>query len=216
MMNRTDNTDEESGVLNQKQRMRQFYRWHAAIYDITRWAFLFGRSTLLEHLPAARHLSVAEIGCGTGFNLRRMAQKHPGWQLTGIDVSSDMLARAKAATAAYSSRVRLQEQAYGAGGPGLSEPADLILFSYALTMFNPGWEAAIRQAWHDLKPGGHIAVVDFHDTPSGLFRRWMEHNHVRMDGHLLPLLEREFKPVFQVTQGAWGGLWRFFMFLGQK
>ena len=196
--------------------MRQYYRWHAAIYDATRWSFLFGRTALLDNLPAADRLTVVEIGCGTGFNLRRLAKKHPEWQLTGIDVSPDMLAQASQATASFSRRVQLLEKAYGAGAPCLPEPVDLILFSYSLTMFNPGWEAAIEQAWHDLKPGGHIAVVDFHDTPSRVFRRWMQYNHVRMDGHLLPALEARFTPAQRQIQPAWGGLWQFFTFLGQK
>lgn len=196
--------------------MRRYYRIHAAVYDATRWAFLFGRKKILQYLPDGNDRLIVEVGCGTGYNLKRLMRRNPDWQLIGIDVSPDMLARASRATAPCSRRVRLFGQAYGTGVPPLPESPDMILFSYALTMFNPGWEAAIGQAWNDLKPGGCIAVVDFHDTPSRLFRHWMGMNHVRMDGHLLPLLEQRFHPVRKEERSAFGGLWRYFIFVGRK
>lgn len=206
----------EPGNAAQTHNMRSYYKWHAAVYDSTRWSFLFGRKSILEHLPTGDRQLLAEVGCGTGHNLRHLARQHPGWHLVGIDVSPDMLARASKATASWSRRVQLFEQAYGSASFQLPEAPDIILFSYALTMFNPGWETAIERAWHDLKPGGHIAVVDFHDTPAPTFRWWMEQNHVRMDGHLLPVLEAKFQPVRQEVKGAWGGLWRYMLFIGRK
>lgn len=200
----------------QNDTMRRYYQWHAAIYDATRWTFLFGRKTILDRLPPENEQVLAEVGCGTGQNLLYLAQQQKDWRLIGIDVSPDMLARAYKATAAFSRRVQLLERPYGAETSPLTEKPDLILFSYSLTMFNPGWEAAINQAWHDLKPGGHIAVVDFHNTPHPTFRWWMERNHVRMDGHLLPVLEARFQPRWQAVKSAWGGIWQYFMFLGQK
>ena len=196
--------------------MRGFYRWQASIYDATRWSFLFGRNVLLAQLPGTAAQTVLEVGCGTGRNLKWLAKRHPGWRLTGVDVSPDMLARAGRATLPYSHRVQLLEKPYGAGAILLPEPVDIVLFSYSLTMFNPGWEAAIEQAWQDLKPGGWVAAVDFHDTPSGLFRSWMTRNHVRMDGHLLPFMEARFQTVHKKIQPAWGGLWQYFLFVGQK
>jgi len=190
----------------QAQNMRRYYQWHATVYDATRWTFLFGRKALLHHLPAGAGQFVVEVGCGTGHNIRLMARRHPDWRFAGIDVSPDMLAQASKATATFSRRVQLFGQPYGAGTFHLPEAPDVILFSYALTMFNPGWEAAIEQAWQDLKPGGHIAVVDFHDTPAPTFRWWMQQNHVRMDGHLLPVLEAKFRPVWREVHSAWGGI----------
>lgn len=206
----------EATENTQTHTMRRYYKWHAAIYDATRWSFLFGRSEILNHLPAGKEQLLVEVGCGTGHNLRQLALRHSGWRLAGIDVSPDMLTRASKVTASWSRRVQLFEQPYGHGNFHLPETPDIILFSYSLTMFNPGWEAAIEQAWHDLKPGGHIAVVDFHDTPAPPFRWWMERNHVRMDGHLLPVLEARFQPVWQEIKGAWGGLWRYMMFVGSR
>lgn len=196
--------------------MRQYYRLHAAIYDATRWTFLHGRHRLLRLLPQYPQTLLAEVGCGTGHNLRLLARQHPDWRLIGIDVSPDMLNKAYKATASHSRRVQLFEKPYGTGQFQLPDPVDIVLCSYALTMFNPGYTEAIRQALDDLKPGGHIAVVDFHDTTHDWFRRWMGFNHVRMDGHLLPLLEQHFEPVHTAVRPAWGGLWRYLLFVGKK
>lgn len=127
-----------------------------------------------------------------------------------------MLQRTARSLARYSRRVQLFGQAYGATPLQYGRKPNVILFSYALTMFNPGWEAAIEQASQELEPGAYIAVVDFHDTPSRFFRRWMGHNHVRMEGHLLPRLQAHFRTVSLDVHPAWAGLWRYFLFVGQK
>lgn len=200
----------------QHRRMRRLYRTHSAWYDATRWAFLFGRKAVLRQLPALPGQHLLEIGCGTGHNLRFLAGFHTDWQLIGLDVSPDMLAQSAKAVAPFADRVQLYEQPYGAGPNPWSGRLDHILFSYSLTLFNPGWEAAIARAAADLKPGGHIAVVDFHDTRSAPFRAWMTGYAVRLDAHLLPALEAAFQPVYRVVKPAWGGLWQYFMFVGRK
>ena len=198
----------------QVQSMQRFYRWQASVYDATRWAFLFGRRTLYGQLPQEEHQTLLEVGCGTGWNLKNLAALHPTWQLTGIDVSPDMLAQARKATSKFRGRVKLVQEPYGVSAT--RKPVDIVLFSYSLTMFNPGWEAAIEQAWSDLKPGGHIAVVDFHDAPQPWFRSWMKYNRVRMDRHLLPFLERRFQTQLNIVRSTHVLLWRYFIFVGKK
>lgn len=196
--------------------IRHYYRGHAGIYDLTRWAFLFGRQELLEQLPGREEQYLAEVGCGTGRNLRQLGRMHPRWRLTGVDVSPDMLTMAARATALFGHRVSLLEEPFGAGTFGAQDSPDIVLFSYSLTMFNPGWEEAILQARAALKPGGHIAVVDFHDTNSRPLRWWMDRHRVRLDGHLLPYLEAQFQPRLSEVHKAWGGMWQYFLFIGQK
>jgi S-adenosylmethionine-diacylgycerolhomoserine-N-methlytransferase len=205
-------------TYSQQDTMRSYYRWHAAVYDATRWTFLFGRKRILRHLQIAENSpqTLLEVGCGTGHNLRFLAKYHSHLSLLGLDVSPDMLARTSKATAQYSRRVQLFEQAYGTKPLKISRQPDFVLFSYALTMFNPGWESAIEQAWADLQPGSRIAVVDFHDTPSGTFRWWMAKNHVRMEGHLLPFLQAKFRTELLEIRPAWLGLWRYVIYIGQK
>ena len=68
----------------------------------------------------------------------------------------------------------------------------------------------------DLRPGGLIAIVDFHDSPFAWFRRWMGVNHVRLDGHLLPRLRQRFEASHLETPRAYGGFWRYAIFVGRR
>ena len=170
------------------QDVEAYYRLHARIYDATRWTFLFGRGYTVRQLarccqPAPAR--ILEVGCGTGSNVDALAMAFPQAQITGLDLSGAMLDIARATNARHGSRVNFVQTRYD---KPLPSQYDLVLCSYALTMFNPGWEEAIRAAHGQLAPGGRIAVVDFHYSPFGFFRRWMGMNHVRMEKHLLPLL----------------------------
>lgn len=198
--------------------MRRYYRWHAIIYNVTRWTFLLGRNRLLDRLPIVdtKEQTLLEVGCGTGRNLLRLASKHRRLRLLGVDVSSDMLARASRPSRKYKRRIQLYERPYPTDALDMKRPADFILFSYALSMFNPGWEEAISSAYEDLPAGGRIAVVDFHDTPNTLFKQWMSKNHVRMEAHLIPLLQSKFKTEHLELRPVFGGLWRCCLFIGVK
>ena len=68
----------------------------------------------------------------------------------------------------------------------------------------------------DLKNKGFIAVVDFYDSKYSLYKKWMATNHVRMEQHLAPVLLKNFVTVQSFTNQAYFGLWRYFLFVGQK
>ena len=198
--------------------IESYYRLHAWIYDATRWSFLFNRAGLVRLLgqSVAAPARILEVGCGTGKNLVLLNQRFPTAHITGLDLSEAMLEKARrktlSLTAGSSALVRSCYDAPVSEGA----PFDLVLFSYALSMFNPGWKAALAAAFQDLRAGGVMAVVDFHDTAFPLFRRWMGVNHVRMDAHLLGRLEEMYEPCIRRIHRAYGGLWRYFMFAGTK
>lgn len=206
-------------MQGQKQRMSRFYKLHAGIYQATRWSFLFGRSAVLKQLNLEKNtqLHLLEIGSGTGHNLTWLAARYPNLQLTGIDASPEMLSVAGKRTAQYGERIRLIEQVYGhETTEPLPQRPDIILISYCLTMINPGWESVVQQALSDVKPEGRIVVVDFHDSPLELFRRWMRFNHVRMQAHILPLLDANLNTINMSVKPAYWGLWRYFGYIGRK
>jgi S-adenosylmethionine-diacylgycerolhomoserine-N-methlytransferase len=197
--------------------LTRYYRWHARLYDATRWSFLFGRAALIRSIARLPNppRNILEIGCGTGDNLLRLARQFPDAAVTGLDLSADMLARARRKLEKRQQLVTLLHQRYDR--PLSPEPVfDLIVFSYCLSMINPGWRQALESALRDLRPNGRLAVVDFHDTRFPVFQRWMAVNHVRMDGHLLPNLNVHCPPLHQAPCTAYGGLWRYFRFIGQK
>ena len=203
--------------IQQEQRrfIERYYRVHAGIYDLTRWTFLLGREALLRQVAASvSPARILEVGCGTGKNLVQLGRQFPQARLWGLDLSGDMLAVAKKKLQGLSPRLTLIQAAYD--HPVEEKPFfDLVVFSYALSMFNPGWEQALTAASRDLAPGGAIAVVDFHDSGFPLFKRWMGLNHVRLDGHLLPGLKSRFPTHDATIRPAYGGVWSYFRFIGR-
>lgn len=196
--------------------VESYYRLHSKIYDVTRWTFLFGRNAILDEIAAlARPARILEVGCGTGKNLAALARLFPQAEITGVDLSATMLDIARHKTAPFDTRVRLSHRSYA---PDFAAPGsfDLVLFSYALSMFNPGFEQAITAACGHLSLGGRLAVVDFHDTPWPLFAKWMSLNHVRMTGQLRPLLAAGLEPGLDSLRPAYAGLWRYLLYIGQK
>lgn len=205
-------------VATQNQTMRSYYRLQSKIYDATRWTFLFGRNKIIELLPFPpnANIHILEIGCGTGHNLALLAKAFPNAKLTGLDVSADMISLSKKNTKPYADRVTLMEKPYMPDETAFTGKVDAILFSYSLTMINPQWKDLILKAKEDIKPGGAIAVVDFHNSRFEWFKQHMGNNHVRMDGHLLPLLSSEFEPLVEEVKPAYGGVWEYVMFVGRK
>lgn len=196
--------------------LERYYRLHSWIYDATRWSFLFGRNELMQTVSDIVQPShILDIGCGTGNNLLRLCEEFPTADLTGLDLSDAMLSVARKKLESQGCLVDLVNLMYNQPlAP--ATPFDLVIFSYSLSMFNPGWEQAIDCAYRDLDVGGHIAVVDFHHSRFSFFKRWMALNHVRLEGHLLPLLQSRFHPETCEFHLAYGGIWSYFLFLGKK
>ncbi|MDI1313104.1 class I SAM-dependent methyltransferase [Prosthecobacter sp.] len=195
--------------------LERYYQFHSRIYDATRWSFLFGREEVLRRTACVTYpRRILEVGCGTGRNLPGLRRLFPHAHITGVDLSEQMLAIA--AKKVSDDKTTLLRRSYSAAVHEDGQPYDLVLFSYALSMFNPGWEQAINAAWDDLAEGGCIAVVDFSDSYFTWFRNWMGVNHVRMEGHLWPYLSRKFAPLLDERFSAYGGVWNYGIFIGRK
>jgi S-adenosylmethionine-diacylgycerolhomoserine-N-methlytransferase len=201
----------------QKEDMRNFYAFQAKIYDFTRWTFLYGRNTILKKLPLDRFkpLEILEVGCGTGVNMLQIAKMYPNAKITGLDISNDMLKVAEKNLEKYKDRITLLEKPYEKGDEYKGK-FDLILYSYALTMINPHWDELVAQTPHDLKPDGMVAVVDFHEANYDFYRNFMRSSHVRLDGHILPVLNESFAPIISEVHTGLAGVWNYMMFIGLK
>src|SRR5690606_4724903 len=94
--------------------LRGYYRWHAKFYDITRWAFLFGRRGLIETVAGEIESPsrILEVGCGTGKNLAALAGAFPRARITGLDLSADMLDCARKRIAPLADRIELLHRPY--------------------------------------------------------------------------------------------------------
>lgn len=158
---------------------------------------------------------ILEVGCGTGSNLPALCRTFPAATIVGLDLSADMLEKARKKVSPWGPRVRLLRRSYDQPLPH-TPPFDLILFSYVLSMMNPGWDRALLRASRDLAPRGMVAVVDFHQSPSAFFRRWMRLNHVWIDDQRAACLHSCFRPLFFETRRAYGGCWTYLAFIGER
>ncbi len=118
---------------------------------------------LLGIVPGTR---VLELGCGTGGITRRLLAR--GANVTAVDGSSQMLARAQRRAGGANFQHARLEAFQGAG------PFDLVLFAFVLHELTPAdRQAALISARTALAPGGTLSILD-HAVPRtrGLARAW--------------------------------------------
>lgn len=150
------------------RKMDHMYRYARHIYDATRKYYLLGRDTLLDRMIQHPTHNILEIGCGTARNLVGLANKQPSTQLFGLDASGEMLKTAAKSVhrSGHTGRIVLRqglaEHLDHFHTFGLTTPFDTIFFSYSLSMI-PAWPLALEAALQNLKPNGHLYIVDFWD-----------------------------------------------------
>ena len=178
--------------------MDAMYRYQRSIYDVTRKFYLLGRDQLLDKIHVSAGQTVAEIGCGTGRNLEILARRYPEGSFFGLDASAEMLLTARTkidrtGIGNISLRPALAEEFDHNETFGLSEPFDVIFFSYSISMIPP-WRESIDRAIANLKPGGKMYIVDFYDQRdlprwfSALLKAWLRRFHVQFWRELIPFL----------------------------
>ncbi|MBI4224668.1 MAG: class I SAM-dependent methyltransferase, partial [Deltaproteobacteria bacterium] len=98
------------------------------------------------------------IGCGTGDLEKRLIQKHPGLRLTGIDLSQDMLERAREKLGG-NPRIQFTE------GNFLTVPLPENTFDAVFSISNLHYfadpEALFAKTRRLLKPGGTFILIDW-------------------------------------------------------
>ena len=177
------------------------YRWQRHVYDLTRKYYLLGRDRMIAGLGVPAGGTVLEIGCGTGRNIVLAAERFPQARFFGLDISSEMLATARAKLGQHD-RARKATLALGDAtdfdAAALFGVAafDRVFLSYAISMI-PDWKAAIAGALDALAPGGSLHVVDFgrqERLPGwfrSLLRAWLARFHVAPRDSLREVLESE-------------------------
>ncbi len=194
--------------------LKSYYRIHAPVYDLSRWTFLFGRQNLLQHLPDLTVNSrILDVGCGTGYHLKQLSENNPNYELTGIDLSEDMLriCRKKLNESDQLNLINsnfldvdLRNNSY-----------DLIIASYSLSMMADPFKALDRM-FELLKPGGCLAILDFSESRHRWFREWMEWNHVRFEKQLLDNAGNKLEVIQQQEDEVYLGLWKFELLVARK
>jgi S-adenosylmethionine-diacylgycerolhomoserine-N-methlytransferase len=190
------------------ERLESFYSKQADGYDSFRERLLKGRRELCERLPLDPGASWIDLGSGTGANLEYAADRVSGLsRVTLVDLSPSLLEVARRRVDARGWRNVEVVQADATIYQPL-EPADVVTFSYSLTMI-PDWFGAVDHALSLLRPGGILGVTDFYVTrkymsagglPHGWFTRtfwpaWFAFDNVFLTPDLLPYLQSKLETV---------------------
>ena len=191
------------------ERLESFYGGQAKAYDGFREHLLKGRKELWQQLPVQDGAVWVDMGGGTGSNLERIGPAMSKLaKVYVVDLCPSLLdvARDRAQANGWTN-VEAVESDVTTFIPS-EGAADVVTFSYSLTMI-PNWFAAIDQAREILRPGGLIAVVDFHvsrkypasghDRHSWFTRTfwpaWFSMDNVHPSPDHIPYLFERFSPV---------------------
>lgn len=192
--------------------IEHYYRTHSRFYDLTRWAFLFGRSSVKNQLPELPPGStILDLGCGTGNQLSALIKKYPQSNIIGMDMSLEMLSKAKKK---FGTSIQFRRDYYNQDSFNDSE-LDLVICSYSLTMFD-GKEKALSNIQKHLKDTGSLVVVDFDSSPFEWFKKWMRLNHVDMRFEIFSKLKSLFPDHQYKGKKAYFGLYSYSTFRARK
>ncbi|MGO2751490.1 MAG: class I SAM-dependent methyltransferase [Pseudoclavibacter sp.] len=142
-------------------------------------------------LPPGRAL---DLGCGEGGDAIWLAQQ--GWRVTGIDISTVAIERARAA--ALAAGIDGPELEFVAGDLEAwhpSEPLDLVTASFFQSPVHLSRTQIIREAALKLAPGGHLLTVAHAGPPS-----WVDNSE--HPAHLFVQPEREVADL-ALPSGEW-------------
>jgi S-adenosylmethionine-diacylgycerolhomoserine-N-methlytransferase len=166
------------------ERLDSFYHGQARAYDDFRRRLLHGREELMRGLEFPPGGVWFDMGSGTGSNAELVGERLRTLKravLVDLCPSLQDVARRRVKERDWRN---VETVAADATSWRADEPADVVTFSYSLTMI-PDWFRAINRAWENLRPGGWIGVVDFY-----ISRKWPERDlrrHTRFQRFLFPL-----------------------------
>ena len=217
------------------ERLESFYGGQAKGYDDFRKRLLKGREELWKALPKPEGGVWVDMGGGTGANLENFGDDiNRLSKVYLVDLSSSLLqvARDRCRQRGWTNVECVEADATKFRPP--EGQADVVTFSYSLTMIPP-WYAAIENALAKLKPGVLIGTVDFYVSqkwPSEGLRKhgwlcrslwpvWFASDNVFPSPDHLPFLRHKFETVWldeQTTRLPYVPLLRtpYYVFIGRK
>ena len=113
---------------------------------------------ILANIDPEKHLKILDVGCGTGRLASRILSEFPNTHVTGLDLSSKMLAKAKSNCSVFGDRLTLVE------GDSENLPFELGSFDLAVCVHSfhhyPNQLEVTKELQRVLSPGGMTLLVD--------------------------------------------------------
>ncbi len=163
---------------------RKLFGAWARFYDCP----VFGVLRLLQKkaLEEVNQGSILDIGCGTGHALLEFGKRYPHAKLYGIDLSEEMLAKAKALLG----RRAILKVASADRLPFRKNSFDSVLCTSAFHHF-PKQLKCIKEMKRVLKPDGRLVLADENFFFLNKIIKRLEPGHVRMNS------KNEFAELFR-------------------
>lgn len=153
---------------------------------------------VLERIEVRAGFRVLDVGCGTGWATRLLAQAAPGVQAIGVDLSHKMVARAE-----EQSPLRIRARYDQGSFEGLDFPDEHfdLAFSMEAIYYAVDLDAALRELHRVLKPSAsaHILIDNYAERPET--ESWSEVMNLKL--HHLP--EADWRAAFE-RAGFSGGV----------
>jgi S-adenosylmethionine:diacylglycerol 3-amino-3-carboxypropyl transferase/ubiquinone/menaquinone biosynthesis C-methylase UbiE len=159
--------------------IKNFYKFQANYYDVTRSALLKKRPQMIQSVPVVSGGSYLDLACGTGNNIEYFPIEHLNefGEITLLDMSPDLCDIAQKRI----DRMNLKNArvlCMNAFDLDENKKYDVITISYSLTMI-PDWKGMLEKCIRLLKDNGHICICDFTDenkTYQDKFWKWFFSN----------------------------------------
>jgi phosphatidylethanolamine/phosphatidyl-N-methylethanolamine N-methyltransferase len=185
-------TDRSAGdKLMDQAAVRSAYRRLAPVYDTAfGWLVAEGRKHAVEIVNRSRG-RVLEVGVGTGLSLPSYARH---LEIVGIDLSPEMLAKARERIAAR--RLANVTGLIEMDAADLKFPDasfDTVVAMYVMTVV-PEPEKAMRELARVCRPGGEVIIVNHFSSKEEGMRGWVERR-------MAPFADKlGWRPVFDVER----------------
>jgi SAM-dependent methyltransferase len=132
---------------------------------------VFNNPSFLAALPDLAGRDVIDLGCGEGTNTRLIARR--GARMTGIDLSTQMIAAARAEEQREPLGIAYEVASYTARTPFPDGRFDAAVSTMAL-MDSPDFTAAARETFRLLKPGAPFIFSVLHPCFITPGIRWLK------------------------------------------
>jgi len=125
------------------------------------------KDELVDKLPDIDHPYCLDLACGTGDITFRLANKYPAGLVVGLDVTEDMVARARFRNSHNNISFVVQDMCQ----TGFDDNSfDIVTGGYALRNA-PDIRKAISEIWRLMRSGATAAFLDFSKPDSRLFQK---------------------------------------------